>query len=90
MPPPSLAAQQESEEERNKFERQERLGYLLTKEVHQREHEWLDYETEDTQVRFDIADMILEELAEEATTFLIAKQGNVLGMNQLTGYEEEP
>ena len=47
-PPQSQAAQQESEEERNKFERQERLGYLLTKEVHQREHEWLDYETEDT------------------------------------------
>lgn len=54
--------------------------------MHQREHEWLDYETEDTQVRFDIADMILEELAEEATTFLIAKHGNFPIMNQFTGY----
>lgn len=38
----------ESEEERNKAERQERLGQLLTKEVHQREEDWLDYEIEDT------------------------------------------
>lgn len=39
---------QESEEERNKAERQERLGQLLTKEVHEREGDWLDYEIEDT------------------------------------------
>jgi hypothetical protein len=38
----------ESEENRLKTERQERLGMLLTKEVHQREEEWLDYEIEDT------------------------------------------
>ena len=38
---------------------------LLTKEVHQQEINWLDYEIEDTQVRFDLADMILEELADE-------------------------
>jgi len=63
----------ESEEERNKAERQERLGQLLTKEVHQREEDWLDYEIEDTQVRFDLADMILEELADEITQFLVEK-----------------
>lgn len=72
--PAPLWAQQESEEERNKAERQERLGLLLTKEVRQREQDWLDYEIEDTQVRFDIADMILEELADEVTQFLIEKQ----------------
>ena len=69
---------QESEEERNKAERQERLGQLLTKEVHQREEDWLDYEIEDTQVRFDLADMILEELADEVTQFLVEKQEPIL------------
>lgn len=63
-----------NEEERNKAERQERLGLLLTKEVHQREGDWLDYEIEDTQVRFDLADMILEELAEEAMQFLVERE----------------
>lgn len=48
---------------------------LLTKEVHQREQEWLDYEIEDTQVRFDLADMILDELADEITQFLSEKHG---------------
>jgi hypothetical protein len=65
----------DNEEERNKAERQERLGQLLTKEVHQREEDWLDYEIEDTQVRFDLADMILEELADEVTQFLMEKGG---------------
>ena len=82
-PPPPVnddapAPEQQDEEERNKFERQERLGHLLTAEVHAKEGEWLDYETEGTQVRFDVADMILEELADEVTSFLISK-GNFPG-----------
>lgn len=77
-PPQFPQAPQDSEEERNKAERQERLGLLLTKEVHQREQDWLDYEIEDTQVRFDLADMILEELADEATQFLLEKAGGSL------------
>ena len=44
---------------------------LLTKEVHQQEINWLDYEIEDTQVRFDLADMILEELADEVVQVLL-------------------
>lgn len=76
--PPPVPQAQDSEEERNKAERQERLGLLLTKEVHQREADWLDYEIEDTQVRFDLADMILEELADEATQFLLEKAGGSL------------
>lgn len=87
MPPP-LAAD-DNEEERNKFERQERLGHLLTAEVHDKEGEWLDYEKEDTQVRFDVADMILEELADECTTFLVQKlePGLTLeGSNELGDY----
>jgi hypothetical protein len=31
---------------------------------------WTDYEVEDTQVRFDLADMILAELASEIAAFL--------------------
>ena len=76
--PPPVPPAQDSEEERNKAERQERLGLLLTKEVHQREADWLDHEIEDTQVRFDLADMILEELADEATQFLLEKAGGSL------------
>lgn len=76
----------ENEEERNKAERQERLGQLLTKEVHQREEDWLDYEIEDTQVRFDLADMILEELADEATQFLAQKANPGV---ELMGAEDE-
>jgi hypothetical protein len=66
-----MQAPNESEEERTGAERRERLGLLLTKEVHQKETDWLDYEYEDTQVRFDLADMILEELADEVTQFLV-------------------
>ena len=68
------ASEKQEEDDRNKAERSERLGILLTKEVHQKENDWLDYEIEDTQVRFDLADMILEELADEVTQFLIIKQ----------------
>lgn len=76
----------ESEEDRNKAERQERLGLLLTKEVHQRENDWLDYEVEDTQVRFDLADMILEELADEITQFLVDQAEPMQGSQ---GYDED-
>lgn len=65
------AIEKQEEDERNNVQRSERLGMLLSKESHQREQDWLDYEVEDTQVRFDLADMILEELADEVTQFLI-------------------
>jgi len=68
------AAEKQDEEERINALRSERLGMLLSKESHQREQDWLDYEVEDTQVRFDLADMILEELADEVTQFLMKKQ----------------
>ena len=76
----------DNEEERNKAERQERLGMLLTKEVHQRENDWLDYEIEDTQVRFDLADMILEELADEITSFLVEKNDPSQGLTEEEEY----
>ena len=42
------ASEKQEEDDRNKAERSERLGILLTKEVHQKENDWLDYEIEDT------------------------------------------
>lgn len=42
------AQEKQEEDDRNKAERSERLGILLTKEVHQKENDWLDYEIEDT------------------------------------------
>ena len=68
------AAEKQDEDERINALRSERLGMLLSKESNQREQDWLDYEVEDTQVRFDLADMILEELADEVTQFLMKKQ----------------
>jgi len=43
---------------------------VLTKDINESEPLWLDYEIEDTQTRFDLADMILTHLAGEATDIL--------------------
>jgi hypothetical protein len=51
--------------------REERLGDLLTKEVEENDCLWIDYEIEDAQVKFDLADMILEHLASDVATFLM-------------------
>jgi hypothetical protein len=61
------------EEERRNALREERLGELLTKEIEENDYLWTDYENEDTQVKFDVADMILEELAGEIALFLNQK-----------------
>lgn len=45
----------------------------MTKEIEEGDHLWVDYENEDTQVKFDLADMILEELANELSKFLLEK-----------------
>jgi hypothetical protein len=47
---------------------------LLSLVSHQREQDWLDYEVEVPHARFDLADMIQEELADEASQLLIKKQ----------------
>jgi hypothetical protein len=36
------------------------LGELLTKEIEEHDQAWVDYEIEDAQVKFDLADMVLE------------------------------
>ena len=42
----------------------------MMKELEENEVKWIDYEDEDTQVKFDLADMILEELADELANFM--------------------
>ena len=42
----------------------------MTQDIQETDIMWTDYEIEDTQVRFDLADMILAELASEIAEFL--------------------
>ena len=49
---------------------------MLTKEIEENDALWVDYEMEDAQVKFDLADMILEHLAGEIAEFMQAKSGN--------------
>lgn len=43
----------------------------MMKELEENEQKWIDYEDEDTQVKFDIADMVLEELAGELAQIML-------------------
>jgi len=45
--------------------REDRLERLIYYETVEEEEEWVDYEFEETQVKFDVADMVLEYLSEE-------------------------
>jgi Domain of unknown function (DUF4378) len=42
--------------------REERLANLLSSEINENEPLWLDYEYEETQVKLDLADMVLQDL----------------------------
>jgi hypothetical protein len=50
--------------------REERLALVLSSEIEENEMLWTDYEYEETQAKLDVADMILEFLADEAVTEL--------------------
>lgn len=59
---------------------------MLATEVVENEHQWLNYEFEEAQVKIDLSDMILEHLVEEAVVFLNQKnalegQGNSSSSN---------
>jgi hypothetical protein len=43
---------------------------MLAGEVAEQEHQWLNYEFEESQVKIDLSDMILEHLVEELVVFL--------------------
>lgn len=42
----------------------------MTQDIQETDNMWIDYEIEDTQVRFDLADMILADLASEIAALL--------------------
>lgn len=46
------------------------MATLLATEVIENEPKWLNYEFEDSQVRIDLGDMILEQLVSEAIAIL--------------------
>ncbi len=46
----------------------------MVRELEDNEQKWVDYEDEDTQVKFDLADMVLDVLASEVSDFLYRKQ----------------
>jgi hypothetical protein len=50
--------------------REERLANMLADEVIERDAEWVDYEFEETQVKLDLADMVLEHLITETIAVL--------------------
>lgn len=43
---------------------------MLSSEVAEQEHQWLNYEFEESQVKIDLSDMILEHLVEEIVLFM--------------------
>ena len=69
IPPPL----EDGEEERKNMNRQEKLAELMTDDIVENDTLWVDYEVQDTQSRFDIADMILHHLAGEIAEFLAEK-----------------
>jgi len=69
VPPPL----EEGEEERRNMNRQEKLAELMTEDIIENDALWVDYEIQDTQTRFDLADMILHHLAGEIADFLAEK-----------------
>jgi len=46
---------------------------MLASEVVETEHQWLNYEFEESQVKIDLSDMILENLVSEVVSFLNSK-----------------
>lgn len=42
----------------------------MKEDIQENELQWIDYEVQDTQARFDLADMILHQLTGEIVSFL--------------------
>lgn len=49
--------------------RERRLAQMLASEVVETEHQWLNYEFEESQIKIDLSDMILEQLVEEVVSY---------------------
>jgi len=54
--------------------RDKRLATLLAQEVIDNEDMWINYEQEETEVKIDLADMVLEHLVGEITDFISKKE----------------
>jgi hypothetical protein len=52
--------------------REKKLATLLATEVLEGEHAWLNYEFEESQVKIDLGDMILEHLVSETIEIMDA------------------
>lgn len=57
-------------EKRLQILREEKMSSMLMIDVQDEEKSWVDYEDEETQVKLDIADMILERFIDETSTLL--------------------
>lgn len=51
---------------------------MLASEVVETEHQWLNYEFEESQVKIDLSDMILEHLVEEIVLFMNFKKKSIV------------
>lgn len=56
--------------------REERLALMLASEIEENEPLWTDYEFEETSIKLDIADMILDKLFDE-TALLVENKGDL-------------
>jgi hypothetical protein len=54
------------------------LGDLLIKEIEEGDCQWIDYENEETQVKLDLADMVLRDLVTELADILQARAAQQL------------
>jgi hypothetical protein len=50
--------------------RERRLAQMLVSDFVETEHQWLNYEFEESQVKIDLSDMILEHLVDEVVQCL--------------------
>lgn len=78
IPPPPInpvslngeEPKQQTDDERLQSKREERLNHLLTYEIGEEDKSWAKIGLTQTQVRLDLADMILEELTAETAILL--------------------
>ena len=54
--------------------RHAKIQSLAFQEIIEDEHQWLNYEFEETQIRIDLSEDILETLVQETVEFLQSKQ----------------
>ena len=70
MPVVEILNSRDSEEEIVSQMREDHLSCILAIEVIAQEPDWIDYEFEESQVKLDLSDMVLEELVEETIAIL--------------------